>query len=186
MPNKLLKSEKTVGYSVEIPYKSFSQNEDDTDDSNQEKETVTTENSPQEWTQIRFEAINNSKYTLKFRLVFKKHANNSNVLCPESPIKVEVLPQNSKDIIIISKLVPTEPWPKLNYGWEPIYVKNDRPNEDQHNSNLQNYSDDVAVNVSDDDIRGASAQISCPRCTSFNDSTATKCDVCEYVLKTKA
>lgn len=186
LPSKLLKSEKS-SYSIEIPYKSINPSgnyEADTDDSIQERDVIVPELSlPQEFTQVRFEVLNRSSSTVKVRLLFNKKPN-LNFLCPASVITVEVPSQNSKDIIVLSKIVPSLPWPEIDYKWEVINEDNERINEDQYyDNNLQHYSDDVAVNVSDDDIRAASAQVSCPRCTSFNDSAALKCEICDLVFK---
>lgn len=172
-----LKSE-TISYSVTIPYKSmhYEHDKSDTDDSIPEKEEMMIH--PQNMTQAIFEIINRSNSTARVSLCFNKEEN-LNFWCPSSVITVEVSPLSSKDVIIISKIDPNKPWPDLLYKIEVNNRDYDRNEEPFYDSSQQHYCDDVAVNVSDDDIRNSGVQVQCPSCTSFNDANAIKCEYCE-------
>lgn len=178
--NLKLKSE-TVSYSVTIPYKSIHNvhSEVDTDESMQETEEVS--NNPQGMTQTLFEVINRSNSTVRVNLCFNKEEN-LNFWCPSSTITVEAAPLSSKEVITISKIDPNLPWPDLHYKIDVNNRDYERTEEPFYDSSLQHYSDDVAVNVSDEDIRNSGVQIQCPGCTSFNDSNALKCECCETPL----
>ena len=186
IPNKTLKSEQNASYSVEIPYKSYSTPttyEEDNDENIENKEPIQPDPIIQhDYTQARFEVVNKSSNTIRVRLTFNK-TSELNYWCPSSAITVEVLPQHNKEIIVLSKIIPNLSWPDIDYKWEVIHEENERITEEQFDNNAQQYSDDVAVNVSDDDIRGSSEQINCPKCTSFNDANAKKCEICEHELK---
>jgi hypothetical protein len=120
--------------------------------------------------------------TIRIKL-FMNRVPDLNYNCPASCINAEIMPQSSKDVIVLSKIVPDEHWGDLNYKIEVCNREFDRMNDEPFSdNNLQPYSDDVAVNVSDDDIRNPGGQISCPQCTSFNDANAVKCEMCESSL----
>ena len=175
LPGKPQKSE-TTSYSVSIPYKTFETAEADTEEEVMEKEESTEH--PQEMTQAVFEVWNKNSYTVRVALLFNKQEN-LNFWCPASTITVELMPMTSKEVIIISKIVPGSNWPEISYKFEIVNKDYDRMEEQYYDNGIQQYSDDVAVNVSDDDIRGAGVQVQCPSCTGFNDASALKCEFCD-------
>jgi hypothetical protein len=175
LPNKLLKSE-TVSYSVTIPYKTLENGDADTEEEVMEREEIS--DHPQEMTQTIFEVMNKNNYTIKVNVCFNRR-DEQNFWCPASLVTVEVMPLTSKEVIILSKIRPTLPWPELLYRFEIENREYERMDEQFYDNGIQQYSDDVAVNVSDDDIRGTGIQVQCPNCTTFNDSSAVKCELCE-------
>lgn len=183
LPNKPLKSDQTIGYSIEIPYKTFTPSTiyDEDAEASTEKE-VPEVVSNQDFTQARFEVINNSHSSVRISFNMSRQPN-ANFWSPQSSLTIEVPNQTSKDLIVLSKNIPNLPWPEIDYKWEIIFEESERAVEEIYDNSLQPYTDDVAVNVSDEDIRGSTEQVACPKCTSFNDSTAVKCEICDAVLK---
>ena len=188
LPNKPVKSDQAMGYSVEIPYKNFNPStvyDEDTEESMQEglenpepAESLV----PADFTQARIEVINAASSTVRVRLQITK-GSSPNFWCPASVLNVEVPAQTNKDVIVLSKIVPGMPWPEITFEWDLVFEESEKVVEEQYDTGMQQYSDDIAVNVSDDDIRTGLEQISCPKCTAFNDANAVKCDICENSLK---
>ena len=183
--NKSAKYDQTVGRSVEITHKAFNPstvNDEDTAESMQDlQESV--ENWVQgDFTHARIEVINSDSRTVRVWMQFTKNLN-QNFWCPSSVITVEVSSQTREDLIVLTKIVPENSWPEIDFEWGVDYEEGKKSGEQLGDTGVQKYSNDSDVNFSEDTTRERLAQMCCPGCIGFNDPKNILYDICEGNLE---
>ena len=102
-----------------------------------------------DFTQAKIEAINSNSSAMRVWLQLGKHAS-QNFWCPSSVITVEVPSNASKDVIMLSKIVPEKPWPEISFEWGVVYEESEKPEKNWMILDCKKYGGDIAVNVSND------------------------------------
>ena len=144
--------EQAMGHSEEIPFEVFNlttMHDDDTGQGQQDFTEPVEKLVYTDFTQAKIEVINSNSSAVRVWLQLNNHPS-QNLWCPSSVITVEVPSQASKDVIMLSKIVPEKPWPEISFEWGAVYEESEKPEKNWMILDCKKYGGDIAVNVSDD------------------------------------